>query len=111
MKNPKVGERVKVYQLGLCGTLTDFCSVIYDINEYGALLVHKERNILANPKQCRRLVKKKCKEIWVIDHPGLGDNMSKKSAMDSLKEAQALVQMLFPNNATITRYVQAKDQK
>lgn len=108
MKNPKVGERVKVYQLGLCGTLTDFCSVIYDINEYGALLVHKERNILANPKQCRRLVKKKRKEVWVNEYAEFIPN-TMPGAWPSKEIALKYADKNYPPLGTF-RYIRAKDQ-
>lgn len=77
MKNPKDGEYCKVY-----GTVTDKdgtpyyllgakCKII-DIGAEDEIIV-REGNLewvyIVHPKQCRRLVKKERKRVWVSFNP------------------------------------------
>lgn len=62
MSKFKVGDRVVVYHnasriVGWLTEITGADSAVFQSDEMSRILVH--------PKQCRRLIKKKKKEIWV----------------------------------------------
>lgn len=63
----KVGDRVRVYQCEVKDTGT-----ISDISEDGLIkVVSKEVTYIVHYKQCRRLIKKKRREIWISPIPEL----------------------------------------
>lgn len=66
MKNPKVGERVRVY-----GVYGPHIGVIERIAMDSLIVVRSMEDlaIVVHSKQCRKLVKKKRIEIWVNIYP------------------------------------------
>lgn len=88
MKNYKVGDRVKIYGCifrssdeslhhitvdGLTGEIKEIC-----LSGYITVKTNFDETFLAHPKQCRKLVKKERRRIWVSpDYEFLGpDNTS-----------------------------------
>lgn len=67
----KVGDRVRVYGARYNGTVEPFVATIEHIYQNGSIKVSSD-NIMyceIHPKQCRHLVKKERRRIWVKFHP------------------------------------------
>ena len=88
----KVGDRVAVYNIGN----SRFCGTITHIDADHALRVD---NVYYSPKQCRRLILKKRREIWVY-----GPELS----LSSLERATWFRKCPDENNWI--RFVEAKKQ-
>lgn len=68
MKAPlKSGDRVRVYATH-SGAVSESNGRVYKVRDDGMLIVlldHRISEIVAHPKQCRRLVKKPRERVWV----------------------------------------------
>lgn len=73
---PKVGDRVLVSYISAVGNVCDRRATITDIKHTGAIAVEKDcikgEIDFVHPRQCRRLVKRKRRSVWINPNDAAG---------------------------------------